>query len=108
MRGRLSGKIALITGAASGIGRASALCLAREGAFVVVGDIQEQAGQACIDEIRSNGGAAEFHHLDVADEKAWMSVAAIVRARHQRLDVLVNNAGIGIGGLITDLSLADW
>lgn len=96
---RLAGKHALITGAASGIGLACAQVMAREGATVVLTDIDpvgEEAAAAI--------PGARFLPLDVADESAWREVIA----QQTGLDILVNNAGVGIGGDVTALSLADW
>ncbi len=108
MTGRVAGKVALITGGASGIGRACALRLAEEGASVVITDIQDGPGDAVVAEISAGGGAAEYLHHDVTDERAWIDVMNAVRQRHGRLNVLVNNAGIGIASSIVELSLADW
>ena len=108
MGARLKGKVACITGAASGIGRASALLLAREGAIVVGTDIQAQEGDRLIAEIEESGGEGCFLLHDVTSEDAWISVVREVRARFGRLDVLVNNAGIGLSGPVTEMSLADW
>jgi NAD(P)-dependent dehydrogenase (short-subunit alcohol dehydrogenase family) len=106
--GKLDGKVALVTGGASGIGRACAVLLAREGAAVIVGDIQPEMGEDCVNAITGDGGRAIFLHQDVADEDNWISVIAQIKSRFGRLDVLVNNAGIAIAGQITELSLADW
>lgn len=114
MTGRVAGKVALITGGASGIGRACAERLAQEGARVVITDIQDDLGDAAVTEISAlcagaaTGGAAEYLHHDVTEEGAWIDVIDTVRRRHGRLDVLVNNAGIGIASSIVELSLADW
>ena len=105
---RVKGKIALVTGAASGIGRACALLLAREGAAVVATDVQDDAGRDCVAAIKKDGGDAVYLHHDVANEDAWISVVAETKQRFGRLDVLVNNAGIAIASLVTDMSLADW
>jgi len=108
MTGRVQGKIALVTGGASGIGRASALLLGREGATVVVTDVQDDGGRDCAAKIKQGGGDAVYMRHDVANEEAWTSVIAEVRNRFGRLDVLVNNAGIAIAGPITEMTLADW
>jgi NAD(P)-dependent dehydrogenase (short-subunit alcohol dehydrogenase family) len=106
--GRVAGKTALVTGGASGIGLASALLLLKEGARVLVGDIDDRRGEAFLAEARSFGNAAVFRHLDVSAEQDWRDAVAAVKTAFGRLDVLVNNAGIGIGGPITELSLEDW
>ena len=105
---RVKGKIALVTGAASGIGRACAQRLASEGATVVATDVQDDAGRDCVAAIKKAGGDAIYLHHDVASEDAWVSVVAETKQRFGRLDVLVNNAGIAIASLVTDMSLADW
>src|ERR1700691_3669820 len=103
---RLAGKVALVTGGASGIGRACAQRLAEEGAFVVVTDIRD--GGACVAEIAAEGGKVCFFRHDVASESDWETVIAGIKTKNGRLDILVNNAGIAIAGPITELSLADW
>jgi NAD(P)-dependent dehydrogenase (short-subunit alcohol dehydrogenase family) len=108
MAGRVSGKVALVTGGASGIGRGCAEKLAGEGAFVVVTDIQDPVGEEVVAAIQAAGGQAEYRRHDVTDEDAWVEVIAGIQARHSRLDILVNNAGIGIGGSILDMTLANW
>jgi len=108
MAGRVGGKVALVTGGASGIGRGCAEKLAAEGAFVVVTDIQDKLGEEVVAGIEAAGGKAEYVHHDVTDEDVWAEVVAGVKARHGRLDILVNNAGIGIGGSILDMTLANW
>lgn len=99
---RLDGKIALITGAATGIGAAIAGTFARAGATVIVTDRNAEAGAAMAGEL-----GAEFHPLDVADEAAARRVAEAVLARHGRLDLLVNNAGIGHVGTLLQTTAAD-
>jgi NAD(P)-dependent dehydrogenase (short-subunit alcohol dehydrogenase family) len=105
---RVAGKVAIVTGGASGIGRSCALRLAEEGAEVVITDIQDGPGKDVVAEIEAAGGAAEFLHHDVTSEDEWIETVAAVMARHERLDVLVNNAGIGIGASIIEMSLDDW
>src|ERR1700722_17183058 len=96
--GRVSGKIALVTGGASGIGRGCSSVLAREGATVVVTDVQEALGRDCVAMIEAAGGTAIFLPHDVTSEDVWIDVIAQVKDRFGRLDILVNNAGIGLAG----------
>ena len=108
MAGRVQGKVALVTGGASGIGRGCAELLAAEGAAVLVTDVQDDKGAETVAAIVKAGGKAEYLRHDVTDEAAWAHVIAHAKERHGRLDILVNNAGIGIGGSILDMTLADW
>jgi NAD(P)-dependent dehydrogenase (short-subunit alcohol dehydrogenase family) len=104
--GQVAGKVAIVTGGASGIGKACALTLAREGAAVMVTDVQD--GQPVVDEIVAAGGKAHFRHQDVVEEETWIKVVQECEERYGALHVLVANAGIGIGGPVTEFSLADW
>lgn len=88
----LAGKVVLVTGAASGIGRASARRYGAEGATVIATDIADDAGEAVAAEI-----GAEYEHLDVADPEAWAGLVPVIAARHGRLDVAHLNAGIRVG-----------
>lgn len=105
---RLEGRVALITGAASGIGRATAGRLAEEGAVVVVTDVQDALGEEAVAELRERSGAAHFLHLDVTSEQGWADVVDRVLADHGRLDILVNNAGLGDLAPIEETTLADY
>ncbi len=91
---RLKGKVAIITGSAMGIGKATALKFAREGAKVVVCDVVAEAGQAVVDEIAAMGGEAFFASVDVTSAESVQALVDPVMARWGRVDVLVNNAGI--------------
>lgn len=101
---RLNNKIALITGAAFGMGEAAARLFAREGARVVVADIDEAQGSAVSQGIVTAGGDSIFVRLDVSDEAQWQAAMALTRERYGRLDILVNNAGVS-GALQDRLSV---
>lgn len=104
----LTGKIALVTGAASGIGEAIAHTLAKAGAFVYVADIDEENGERVAEEIRNYGKQAVFLKVNVAENVECLRAAEIVRKNHGRLDILVNNAGIGCVGTILETSAEDF
>ena len=109
MAGLLEGKSGLITGGASGIGRATALAFAREGASVTVADIADDAGKKVVDEIESVGGRARFVHVDVTSESDVENAVRSTVEAFGRLDCAVNNAGTtGAGGMIQQISLEDW
>jgi NAD(P)-dependent dehydrogenase (short-subunit alcohol dehydrogenase family) len=105
---RVQDRIALVTGAASGIGRGTAVALAAEGATLVITDI-DQAGLADTAQlVEAAGGRAVAHAHDVTSEQRWQEVLAATRTEFGSLHILVNNAGIGIGGSIFEMSHADW
>ena len=104
---RLADKVAIVTGAASGMGAATALLFAREGAKVVVADLLAAEGDQVVGRIKAAGGAARFQPLDVTSEADWERVVAAALSAHGRVDVLVNNAGIA-GSDPDLLSLAVW
>jgi 3(or 17)beta-hydroxysteroid dehydrogenase len=106
--GRVKGKTVLITGAANGLGEASALLLAKEGAAIVVADINEKKGNAVVTNIRQEGGKAIFVKLDVSDETDWEDAIAKTISEFKKLDVLVNNAGIQYVKELEDIPLEDW
>lgn len=91
----LTTSTAVVTGAGSGIGRATALRLADEDATVIVTDIDAEGGRETVDRITSESGEAEFHRLDVADREAFGDILDAVAAAHGSIDILVNNAGVG-------------
>jgi len=105
---RFEGRTALITGAASGIGRATALRLAAEGAAVVVADVQDEKGRGVADEIADAGGRAAWFRLDVTDEQGWADAVGFATSTFGSLDLLVNNAGIGDAAPIEDTSVETY
>jgi NAD(P)-dependent dehydrogenase (short-subunit alcohol dehydrogenase family) len=106
MTGRLEGKVAVITGAASGIGAGTARWFVAEGAMVVVADMQVDAGQALVDEL---GDRTRFASTDVTDEAAVAAAVDLAVAEFGRLDVMFNNAGIvGAVGRIAETSAEAW
>ncbi|MCC2657600.1 MAG: family oxidoreductase [Panacagrimonas sp.] len=106
MSGRVSGKVALITGGASGVGKADALLYAREGARVVITDLNEEAGRAVAAEIGSD--SALFVRQDIASEEDWIAALAQAKERFGGIDVLVNNAAILAMGSIEETPLDLW
>ncbi len=106
--GRVTNKVALITGAAKGIGRESALVLAREGAKIAVTDVDEKDGATVVEEIRKAGGEAVFYYLDVTNEDQWVKAVADTVKKFGALNILVNNAGIGVPGNVEEETLEGW
>ncbi len=105
---QLADKVALITGGASGIGRATALLFAREGASVVMADLNAQAGPAVVDEIIQAGGQACFESTDVSNDAECRRVVNRTLREFGKIDILFNNAGIIRRATILDLSEEDW
>ena len=105
---RLEGKVALISGGARGMGAEEARLFSQEGAKVVIGDQRESEGKQVEAEISERGGEALFIQLDVTSEESWANAISTTVARFGKLDVLVNNAGIGAAGLVEDTTAADW
>ncbi len=101
--GELDGRVALVTGGARGQGAAEARLFAEQGATVVVTDVLDEAGERTAGEL-----GAEYHHLDVSSEGEWDSVVADVTARHGRLDILMNNAGIFRPAQLLNTSTELW
>ncbi len=107
-RGRMHTKICLVTGAGSGIGKATSVLLAEEDATVIVSDIDGQAAEQVAGSIRETGGRAVATRLNVADELAWTAIIETILRAHRRLDVLVNNAGVPCLKPIVDTTLEEW
>ena len=103
--GRVAGKVALVTGGGSGLGAADCMALAREGATVVVTDVNLAAAQAVADRIGAGGGSAMALAHDVSSEEQWIAVMAEIERQFGRLDVLVNNAGVVLSADVEDTSL---
>lgn len=109
MSGLVAGKVALVTGAGSGIGRGSALAFAREGARVIVSDIDARTGEAVAEEIRAAGGDARFVRCDVTREAEVEALIDAAYTAFGRLDCAHNNAGApGKGGLLHEIPSAEW
>ena len=108
MQSSFEGKVAVITGAANGQGRAEAALLARRGAAVAICDIADEAGAALAVELRDQGMAARYFHLDVGSSTDWDRVVAGVVEWQSRIDILVNNAGILKRKTIENYTEAEW
>ena len=105
---RLDGKVALISGAARGIGGETARLMAQAGAKVVVGDMLDDLGRQTVASITAGGAKAEYIHLDVTREDSWAAAIDVTVGRFGKLDILVNNAGVFVGKGIEEISLDDW
>jgi NAD(P)-dependent dehydrogenase (short-subunit alcohol dehydrogenase family) len=105
---RFEGRVALVTGGASGIGKATAKRLAAEGGSVVIADLQDEAGRAVVEEIEQSGGQARYVHLNVTDEQGWADAVTATVETFGALDILVNNAGIGDTDPIEVTSTETW
>ena len=106
--GRVAGKVALVTGAGTGLGRAAALLLAAEGAKVAVTDIDEAAVRQTAELIARDGGESLHCHHDVSKPEDWPPVMTALENRFGQLDVLVNNAGIAVAKNIEETTLEEW
>jgi NAD(P)-dependent dehydrogenase (short-subunit alcohol dehydrogenase family) len=106
---RLAGKIAVVTGGADGIGHAICEAMAREGAFVYVSDIDDAKGAAFVGELQQAGLGASYVHCDVAEEADMAALIATAVEQQGRLDILVNNAAVAIGGMpVYEMTDAQW
>ena len=118
---RLAGKVAIVTGGASGIGAETARVFARQGAAVVLCDVQDELGEAVAQEIMEAGGVGDYRRLDVCSEAAWLALVESVERKHGKIDVLGNIAGISgrpagmtvqtgniAGVALTDQTLEGW
>ena len=105
---RLEGRVALVTGAASGIGKATARRLADEGAAVLLTDVNESLGATTTEELRAAGARVDFLRHDVASEADWEAAVAKAVEAFGGLDIVVNNAGMGDLATIEETSLEDW
>lgn len=106
--GRVSGKVAIVTGAAGGMGKADAILLAQEGAKVVVTDIQEDKVNEVVAEINHNGGEAIGFRHNVTSEEEWQHIVDETVKKWGKIDVLVNNAGISLAKALIDTTAQDW
>jgi NAD(P)-dependent dehydrogenase (short-subunit alcohol dehydrogenase family) len=106
--GRLDERVALVTGAASGIGKATVWRLAAEGAAVLLTDVAVEAGEAVAEALRDSGARAVFARHDVASEADWETVCTLAVEQFGGIDILVNNAGMGDLATIEETTLKDW
>lgn len=107
-KGMLEGKVAVVTGGASGIGRATAVLFASHGAHVVVGDINEEAGEETAASIRQQGSSADFFHTDVSRAEEMQRLMDSASEAAGGIDVIVNNAGLQYAGSVTDFEETRW
>ncbi|MED3551049.1 glucose 1-dehydrogenase [Cytobacillus praedii] len=105
---RLDNKVAIITGGGTGIGKETALLFAKEGAKIVITDINQESGQLAVNEIKENGGEALFIRHDVSKEEDWKLVAEETIKRFGKVDVLFNNAGIYMIKPLAEIELEEW
>ncbi|QRG67026.1 glucose 1-dehydrogenase [Brevibacillus choshinensis] len=106
--GRLAGKVAIITGAAMGMGASEAKLFAKEGAKVIATDVQVESLNQMVREIRADGGDAVALKHDVTSEEEWKSVIAEAVRQYGKVDVLVNNAGVASPKTIANMEMAEW
>jgi NAD(P)-dependent dehydrogenase (short-subunit alcohol dehydrogenase family) len=107
-RGRVAGKVALITGGARGMGAAHARALGREGATVAIADIAPEPGESLAAELRAAGAEASYHDHDVTDATAWEALVERINQTHGPVDVLVNNAGVQVRSTGIEADDEEW
>lgn len=105
---RVKDKVAIVTGAGNGIGKASACLLAKEGAQVVIADVDTASGEAVARQITKDGGDAIFVEHDVASEDSWKNIIRKTLDKYGKLNVLVNNAGVTVNKDIEQTTLEEW
>jgi len=105
---RLKDKVAIVTGAAHGMGEAEARIFAKEGARIIVADILQEQAEAVAADIRAGGGDATFAKIDVTNEPDWLALIGKTVETHGRLDILVNNAGISGSSIGDPDALEGW
>lgn len=108
MAGRVLNKVAIITGAGGGMGKADAVLLAKEGAKVVITDIQEDKVKEVVTEIKANGGDAIGFYHNVASEEDWNHIVQETVKTYGKIDILVNNAGISLQRAFEETTLEEW
>lgn len=108
MKGRVADKVALVSGAGSGIGRATAVTLAAHGATIVCADLDFATAEETVASITADGGRGRAYRLDVTDESAWWDIFEQIRRVHSQLDIAVNCAGISFACPVADMSLDEW
>jgi NAD(P)-dependent dehydrogenase (short-subunit alcohol dehydrogenase family) len=101
-------KTALVTGTASGLGRAIAVALARAGWYIALADVNDQENKETLALVQAAGGAGHIEHLDVSDLDAWQRLREKLQGDWKQIDLLVNNAGVGMGGEVGQLPVEDW
>jgi len=107
--GRVEGKVAIVTGGAAGIGEASCLMLAKEGAKIAVTDINDEDGRKVVSAIEGNSGIAQYWHIDVSNEREVSQAFSDIHKKFGKIDILVNNAGIpGLSVPSDELEERDW